>query len=394
MKTKQTEIKRYMAGGMALAVLFSSASAIVLSTTDAAAEPVIGDNPQIIPAGAGDPTAPDPALTPMLAQAQAMLPQTAAADLASEKLDYIPTPGQEDPIYEHSDEEELDGMSDYLLEEDIELPSGDFTLAAWVNLNWILEFQAVMVLQGESGITFEFDIDETGRLFVWSDDVLVLAGDTAIVEEEWTHLSLTRDSGNLTAYVDGIEDGTGWDGHGMDGFGRLLVGADTDSGYDDFEDSLNGHLDGKVKDVRVYDRVLSEVEIAVLATPQADLPDKGKDKDDNGGGPKDKDTDKGGNHSGPGPSFRSDPVVRTGSDASSGRSLRRDSLNFTSWVMMTRFGFLSGFDRELQSDTYLTALSRFLLSGSTVGGSESEKERLRRQELLRFLQGQLALGEL
>ena len=155
----------------------------------------------------------------------------------------------------------LDGVDDYVTVASPGLPTGDFTLEAWVFLDQIRAFQTIMEsLDGLGGPELELDIVTGGRLAVWSNGSQRLTTSSSIPAGAWAHVALTRSGNTLQAYINGSAAGpTGSDGNALS-FGGcpLLIGVDADSGC---TASLNGFLDGRVDNVRIYNRALSGAEI-------------------------------------------------------------------------------------------------------------------------------------
>jgi hypothetical protein len=162
----------------------------------------------------------------------------------------------------------LDGSDDYVTVAAPGLPTGDFTYEAWVFLDRADVFQTILeALDGLGGAELEFDISPGGALQVWSNGAQRLQSSTAVPVGTWAHVSLMRSGSTLRTYINGDPAGpTGTDGGAL-AFGScpLLMGVDADSGC---TGALNGFLQGRLDDVRIYNRALTQSEIqADMNTP-------------------------------------------------------------------------------------------------------------------------------
>ena len=168
----------------------------------------------------------------------------------------------------------LDGVDDYVMVSDPSLPIGDYTYEAWVFLDRNNVFQTIMeALDGLGGAELEFDVGANSSVQIWSHNVQRIASTaSAIPVGTWTHLALTRQGGAIRVYVNAVlESQTGSDS-GVLNFGNcpLLIGVDADSACTGL---LNGYLKGRIDEVRIYGRALSQGEIQTdMITPIGDAP--------------------------------------------------------------------------------------------------------------------------
>jgi hypothetical protein len=155
----------------------------------------------------------------------------------------------------------LDGVDDYVMVPAPGLPTGDFTVEAWVFLEQSAAFQTILeALDGFGGPELEFDIVTGASLQVWSNGAQRLTTSASLPVGAWTHVALTRSGSTLRAYINGTAvNPTGSDGAGLS-FGScpLLIGVDADS---ECTGTLNGFLRGRVDDVRIHNRSLTPSEI-------------------------------------------------------------------------------------------------------------------------------------
>jgi hypothetical protein len=131
----------------------------------------------------------------------------------------------------------------------------------------VTSFQTILEsLDGVGGAELEIDVVGSGQLAIYTNNVQRFTTTATLPTGVWTHVALTRAGGTLQAYVNGAPAGSGTDA-GPLGFGScpLLMGVDADAGC---TGTLNGFLDGRLDDVRIYNRALSPAEIQTdMTTP-------------------------------------------------------------------------------------------------------------------------------
>jgi len=155
----------------------------------------------------------------------------------------------------------LDGLDDYMMVSGATLPTADFTYEAWIHLDRTNVFQTIIeALDGVGGPELEFDLAAGGRVEIWSNGAQRLTTSATIAAGVWTHVALTRAGGTLQVYINGVPAGpTGSDSGTLSFAGcPLLMGVDADAAC---TGSLNGFLDGRIDDVRIYNRALTQSEI-------------------------------------------------------------------------------------------------------------------------------------
>ena len=156
----------------------------------------------------------------------------------------------------------FDGVGDWINIADIPL-SSDFTIATWIKLdNWIDQRDGLAGNDtgGGAGINF---YGSTPRMYTGGGDAVTST--IAVQPNKWIHVAITRESGLLHIYLDGVKTGSGsWsDVFLIGGLGRNSSGANTSASFDDY---------------RVYQVALSVEEINELpglavSTDVATLPD-------------------------------------------------------------------------------------------------------------------------
>jgi hypothetical protein len=157
----------------------------------------------------------------------------------------------------------LDGFDDYVAVSTPGLPADDFTWEAWVLLEQINEFQTIMeALDGAGGAELEIDVRSGGSVEIWCNNERRINTSTVIPAGAWTHVALTRSGELLQVYINGTAAFPNAMDAGPLNFGScpLLIGVDADAGC---TGALNGYLNGRIDDVRIYGRALTPSEIEV-----------------------------------------------------------------------------------------------------------------------------------
>lgn len=152
----------------------------------------------------------------------------------------------------------LDGIDDYVEVSGAWGVTGDSTYACWFNLQSYQEFQA---LASVSGVEAAFEIvAEQDRISVLVSRQKLLTTVGQIALDTWTHLAVVRSGDNIEVYINGEADPATGVASGGQSIGScpLLLGADADANC---MGQLNGFLDGKLDEFRVYSRALSVEEI-------------------------------------------------------------------------------------------------------------------------------------
>lgn len=145
------------------------------------------------------------------------------------------------------------------------LRPSQFTFAAWERPND--QRKETIFSRPFNGATSSEDTFELYML-AGASDVFVIAGDTTLQMTMpnavgiWHHVAGTFDGTTLITYLDGVmvtsRAGLLPSPYADDPF---MIGCDRDAGVE------QSNFDGTIDEVKLYDRVLSAAEIAVLATP-------------------------------------------------------------------------------------------------------------------------------
>jgi hypothetical protein len=162
---------------------------------------------------------------------------------------------------------ELDGTTGHISVPSPGMPTGDFTASVWVNLTSTTAWQNVMEMLDPTGNGWELDLEPAGRLTLWSNGILRFTTTAAVPLNSWTYLTLRRQGSTWQAFINGVaQPQTGTDGT-VFAFGScpFHIGVDADIGC---TGALNGYLQGRADEVRVYSRALSDTEIQLdMNTP-------------------------------------------------------------------------------------------------------------------------------
>jgi hypothetical protein len=172
---------------------------------------------------------------------------------------------------------ELDGVDDLVdcgNPPELDFGTGDFAISAWIKLT-TTERATVYAKGGDNsgGIRYTLAMGEANadRMTLTTDDDSTkrqARGDTVVNDGAWHHVVGMRKGNMSHVYVDGVLDGSidlpeGYDLSGTSQANALL-GAITDA-QDATGATLEKFFTGTLDDVRVYDRALTDGEIAKLA---------------------------------------------------------------------------------------------------------------------------------
>jgi len=172
---------------------------------------------------------------------------------------------------------ELDGVDDYVdcgNPAALDFGAGDFTISAWIQLT-TAERATVYAKGGDNGggIRYTLAMGEANdnKMTLTTDDdsdKMQTKGDTVVNDGEWHHVVGMREGNTGFVYVDGVLDGSlelpeGYDLSGSSQH-NALIGAITDH-RDPTGATLEKLFMGTIDEVAVYDRALSDAEVAALA---------------------------------------------------------------------------------------------------------------------------------
>jgi hypothetical protein len=156
---------------------------------------------------------------------------------------------------------QLDGTSRYVqVPHDNRLnATSELTVAAWINANALGAALKTIVSKDEN---FEFHLTNTGQINWWWQDSAANARQitttgTAIAAGAWYHVAIVYASGSQVIYINGVSRGT-------DTFTGTLAN-NTDPlqiGADQYPAQPTRVFDGRIDEVRVYNRALSQADIS------------------------------------------------------------------------------------------------------------------------------------
>jgi len=149
--------------------------------------------------------------------------------------------------------------------------TGDITISAWIRLgNPSFAYQGILSkFQNGAGWDYVLSYNDNGsnNLFLYSDGMspnFVRSTTPLIDTTTFHHVAVTRSANAVTFYIDGIQAGTATvTGTFPNNSNPVVIGSETGSG---------GEFRGRIDEVRIYSRALSQSEIQTdMSTPIGDL---------------------------------------------------------------------------------------------------------------------------
>jgi hypothetical protein len=155
----------------------------------------------------------------------------------------------------------FDAINDHITLPDHPDFRGNVTVAAWVWCDAVnLQIAALSKVLGTSGNSWQLEVMNTQHFSFSGGSVHYLDGGAAISIDAWHHVAGTWDGTTKRLYVDGLLLASVAATISYD-TGEILIGADNNGG------TILYYWDGKLDEIRVYNRALSAAEIGTLANP-------------------------------------------------------------------------------------------------------------------------------
>ena len=151
------------------------------------------------------------------------------------------------------------------------IPTDDFTYMAWINMESNTDESIFMASNGHASAENELGFYvSSSKLGLNMNDVSdVVTGATTLNTGQWYHVALTRNSGAVKVYVDGVVDGTGTQSSTLNfGTCSLYFGVDIDSGC---ASSKGNYFKGYIDEVKIYNRSLSTEQISAIYSNNTNL---------------------------------------------------------------------------------------------------------------------------
>ena len=144
----------------------------------------------------------------------------------------------------------FDGNGDYLYSHDSSNAIGtqDFTLECWIYAEGNPSDQAIFESRSPGGPTDGFTLTafSSSVIRIWCGGALVSSSGTNYVNE-WTHLAVTRSSGTMTLYINGISQGSASTSFNLTN-DEIIIGAGR---YFDSNADPSSFFNGNITDLRI-----------------------------------------------------------------------------------------------------------------------------------------------
>jgi len=135
----------------------------------------------------------------------------------------------------------FDGTGDYLIppsSQNVSWGTGDFTIEGWFYWNSLASESAIVWGNGVGWVLYIYPANKLqwGRVSPKTPANL-LTGSTSLSTGQWYHIAVTRSSGTVKLWVNGVSDGTVTDADNYSASGKLAIGISHSSEY------FNGYID-------------------------------------------------------------------------------------------------------------------------------------------------------
>ena len=155
---------------------------------------------------------------------------------------------------------QLNGTTGYVSVANPGLSGADFTASTWLFLTRNTVFQTIMEALDPNSLGWEVDLEVGGQITLWTNGAPRLTTTATVPLNTWTYVTLRRTGALWELFLNGVKQpATGADGTVFSyGSCPFIIGVDADTGC---TGSLNGFLQGRIDEVRVYNRSLTDAEI-------------------------------------------------------------------------------------------------------------------------------------
>ncbi|MBT3192427.1 MAG: LamG domain-containing protein [Verrucomicrobia bacterium] len=138
---------------------------------------------------------------------------------------------------------------------------GEVTVSMWLNPDSLAGAVRLFTQPtGHTGLAGTTDVQTDGSISVWNGVTYLYAAPAGtVIVGTWQHLAFVWDTGQVTAYVDGVQKSTVTarfdfgSGHGNFGIAAKFIGLHGDG------------IDGKIDDIAIFDVALTHAEVAAVA---------------------------------------------------------------------------------------------------------------------------------
>lgn len=160
----------------------------------------------------------------------------------------------------------FNGYSDYIAVPDNEKlhVTGQITMAAWIYIDSYTSNWWPIICKGYAEDAYRFNV-YLGKLAIQGAGGGTNHGNIDVPQNQWVHVAATWNGNSLIFYVNGIPDpvsfGFAWNTNND----NLFIGMDPPGLYE--------YSQGKIDEVRIYNRALSEAEIQELHTGNVSVDD-------------------------------------------------------------------------------------------------------------------------
>jgi|GEM_PF-6049942 len=164
----------------------------------------------------------------------------------------------------------FDGVNEYVSVSSPDLPTGDFTMTAWVKpTGWPIGKMSILGAGNGGTLSNTQELDwyftSLGNMALTLDGIPIATTAFAFPLNQWSHVSVVRSGSTVTFYINGAAAGGGSSSATLN-FGScpMTVGASSTIAVDcngGFTANWNGNLD----DVRVYNQALNTTQLNQIA---------------------------------------------------------------------------------------------------------------------------------